>query len=92
MTNWTLRPTQRFEQSLQKLAKKDRESARRIVSKLEELRELEDPRGRCKALQGPLKGLWRLRVGDWRVMLDIHAGQLVIIALDVGHRSQIYLD
>ena len=35
-------------------------------------------------------GLWRLRVGDYRVILDVHRDELVIVALDVDHRSSIY--
>lgn len=54
--------------------------------------DLDDPQTRCKALTGPLAGLWRLRVGDYRVLLDIQRDELVIVALDVGHRSSIYDD
>lgn len=48
------------------------------------------PSKRCKALSGPYTGLWRLRVGDYRVILDIRRAELIIIALDVGNRSSIY--
>jgi mRNA interferase RelE/StbE len=53
---------------------------------------VEDPAESCKALSGPLTGLWRYRVGDYRAILDIDQGQVVIIALDIGHRSEIYGD
>ena len=84
---WELRFSRDFERSLRKI---DRESARRILVKLQGLVGLEDPHARCKALTGPLTGLWRLQVGDYRVVLDIRRGELVIIALDVDHRSSVY--
>ena len=48
----------------------------------------DDPRSRGKALTGPLTGLWRYRIGDWRVVVDIYDDRLVILALDIEHRSR----
>lgn len=76
-----------FAKALRKL---DRQVQRRILAKLIALTDLEDPTVPCKPLTGPLTGLWRLRAGDWRVILDIRRGELVIVALDVDHRSKIY--
>lgn len=39
-----------------------------------------------------LAGLWRLRVGDYRLVLDIQRDKLLIVAIDLGHRSTIYTD
>lgn len=49
-----------------------------------------DPTRRCTALAGPYTGLWRLRVGDYRLIPDIRRRELVINALDVGNRRSIY--
>lgn len=84
---WAIRLSADFERSLRKL---DKPTTRRILVKLYGLVDLDDPRARCKALTGPLAGLWRLRVGDYRVLLDIQRDELVIVALDVGHRSSVY--
>ena len=54
------------------------------------LAQLDDPTTPCKALSGPLTGLWRYRVGDYRVILDIDRGNVAIVAIDLGHRSEIY--
>ena len=43
-----------------------------------------------KALTGNLAGLWRYRIGDCRLIADIQDGKLVILTLEVGHRSGIY--
>lgn len=84
---WSVLLATEFEDSLRKL---DKSIARRILVKLYGLCELDEPQARCKALAGPLAGLWRMRVGDYRVLLDIRRGELVIVALDVGHRSSVY--
>mgnify|MGYP005851608497 CR=1 FL=1 len=36
------------------------------------------------------KDLWRLRVGDYRVIMEINQERLVIIALHVAHRREVY--
>lgn len=85
--NYTLVPTRQFEKQLSRL---DRQVAKRIMSRLYGLTELDDPQARCKPMTGPLVGLWRLRTGNYRAILDIQQDKLVIVALDVDHRSRIY--
>lgn len=51
---------------------------------------LEDPRSRGKALTGNLAGVWRYRVGDYRILCDINDGRLVILVVDVAHRREVY--
>lgn len=70
---WTIRTDREFDRALKKL---DRQVARRVLKSLIALQELEDPTKRCKALSGPYAGLWRLRVGDYRVIVDIRRGEL----------------
>jgi mRNA interferase RelE/StbE len=36
------------------------------------------------------KNLWRLRVGDYRVTMEINQERLVITALHVAHRREVY--
>ncbi|WP_101602044.1 type II toxin-antitoxin system RelE/ParE family toxin [Brevibacterium sp. Mu109] len=84
---WTVRTSGDFDRAVSRL---DRQIARRVMTKLYGLADLKDPTARCKPLTGPLVGLWRLRVGDYRVILDVHRDELVIVALDVDHRSSIY--
>ena len=49
-----------------------------------------DPRAHGKALTGNLSGLWRYRVGNYRLIAEIRDDRLVILMIDVGHRSEIY--
>jgi mRNA interferase RelE/StbE len=49
-----------------------------------------DPRQLGKALSGELAGLWRYRVGDWRMICRIEDRKLVVLVLVIGHRRDIY--
>ena len=51
----------------------------------------ENPRIKGKALTVDLKGLWRYRVEDYRILAEIQDDKIVILILDIGHRSKIYL-
>ena len=84
---WEILYLARAEKALRKL---DQQTARRIRDGLNRLAQLDDPTTPCKALSGPLTGLWRHRVGDYRVILDIDRGNVAIVAIDLGHRSEIY--
>lgn len=86
---WEVRYTPRAAKAMRKL---DKPVARRVLDSVERLAGLDDPTAACQALSGPMSGFWRLRVGDYRVVLDIRRDEVVIIALDVGHRSAIYGD
>ena len=50
----------------------------------------DDPRQWGKALQGEKRGLWRYRVGDYRLICDILHDKIIIMILEVGHRKDIY--
>ena len=49
-----------------------------------------NPRAHGKALAGNLAGLWRYRVGNYRLIADIQDDRLVILMLEAGHRGEIY--
>ncbi|WP_314348192.1 type II toxin-antitoxin system RelE/ParE family toxin [Fusobacterium massiliense] len=55
------------------------------------LKDTDNPRLHGKALTGYLKGLWRYRIMDYRLIVDIQDKQLIIVAVDFEHRSKIYL-
>ena len=50
----------------------------------------EDPRRFGDPLRKELTGLWKYRVGDWRVICDIQDEKVVVLVLRVGHRGQVY--
>lgn len=75
--------TEEAKKFLKKLDEKDK---RRIVSSLERCRI--KPHSHVKKLVG--SGYFRLRIGNFRVILDILAGKLLIISVEIGHRRNVY--
>lgn len=74
------------------LAKIGKPAAARIVSYLEQrIAPLDDPRQQGRALQGPaFNHLWRYKVGDYRIICDIQDQKLVVLVVEIGHRSSVY--
>lgn len=58
---------------------------RRIVAAIERLPNGED----IKRLKG-YDGLFRLRVGDYRILYTVDHGQLTVYVVDAGNRGEIY--
>lgn len=85
---WTIEYRDVVEKQLSRL---DRRTARRITDFLEvRLAEMANPRDLGQALSGPLKSYWRYRVGDHRVICEIHDQRLVVLVLRVGDRKDVY--
>ena len=74
------------------LAKLDAPIARRLTTFLRErVAKLENPRSIGEALTGvKLGSYWRYRVGDYRIVCDIQDKKVIILALRIGHRREIY--
>lgn len=72
------------------IRKADPQTAQRIRDVLRAIASLDNPRSRGKGLTGNLAGLWRYRVGNYRIVCDIRDRELVILTLDIGRRDQIY--
>lgn len=85
--SWKIVYDSGFRKELKKL---DKPVAARVLNALERLESFDIPQAHCKALSGPYAGLWRYRVGKYRVILDFDGTRLVILALEVTHRSEIY--
>ena len=77
--------------SLLKMKKRDPMEALRIFNWIEKnLVDCDDPRRTGKALTGQFEGSWRYRVGDYRILAEIHDDELIILVIDIGHRSTVY--
>ncbi|MCL2316605.1 MAG: type II toxin-antitoxin system RelE/ParE family toxin [Actinomycetia bacterium] len=72
------------------MRKLDRTIARRVRRYMDAVIASGQPRARGQGLSGRLAGYWRYRIGDYRVIAEIQDGRLVVLALDLGHRSEIY--
>lgn len=51
---------------------------------------IDNPRRFGKALTGNWKGFWRYRFGNYRLICDIEDDELVVVAVAIGHRKNIY--
>jgi len=49
-----------------------------------------DPRRFGKALLDDPNGLWRYRVGDWRIVAKIEDQRLIVLVVTVGNRRDVY--
>lgn len=77
--------------ALRELKKLDPQHKQRIVDYLEErIGTDSDPRRFGKALKADLAGLWRYRVGDYRIICRIVDQELIVLVLAVGHRRTVY--
>ena len=74
------------ESAARQLAKLDRAVSKRILSRVQDLET--DPLRSLRKLVGV--PYYRLRVGDYRVIVEVTQGKLLVLVLKVGHRSQIY--
>lgn len=50
----------------------------------------DDPRRFGHSLTGDLKGLWRYRVGAYRIVAAIEDDRFVVLVVAVGHRREVY--
>jgi mRNA interferase RelE/StbE len=74
--------------AVKELGKLDKPTARRIVRAVDALGGDPRPSG-----SRPLIGhqdLWRIRVGAYRVIYTIRDGELLVLALRIAHRSEVY--
>ncbi|MDY5160680.1 type II toxin-antitoxin system RelE family toxin [Actinotignum urinale] len=84
---WRVKLSSKAEKQVLKLDKKPFDA---IMSYLKQLEFIDNPRSTGKALQGNLKGLWRYRVGNYRIICNIQDKELTIYAVDIDHRKNIY--
>lgn len=85
---YSLITTSDFDKAFRKL---DR-SVQIMISKWihKHLDNCDDPRAFGKGLSGNLRGWWRYRVGNYRLLVEIKDDELVIVAIEISHRSQVY--
>lgn len=85
--NWEIRIKKSVQKSLQKA---DLSVSRRIIKKLREISTLENPWSIGKPLTGNLSGLWHYRVGAYRIICSIEDEMLLVLVVDIEHRSAVY--
>ena len=83
--------TESEEKDLKKLSKINKAIAK-LIKKwiLENLIGTQNPKQRGKALTGNLKGLWRYRVGSYRIVAEIKDDVLLILIIEISDRKETY--
>ena len=77
--------------ALKELEKLDRAAQRRIVHFLQKrVLGRNDPRDLGKALSGDKIGLWRYRIGNYRLICRVNDSTKAVLVLRVAHRREAY--
>ena len=85
---YSVETTARFDREFKKL---DHYTQKMIKAWIEKnLVNCSDPRAHGKGLTSNRSGQWRYWIGDYRLICLIEDNKLVILALSVGHRSEVY--
>ncbi|MBP2622888.1 type II toxin-antitoxin system RelE family toxin [Streptococcus oricebi] len=78
-------PTPKFAKQFRKMAAFTKKRIKAYLNSI-----VDNPRAKGKGLIANRSGQWRYRVGDYRVIVNIQDEELIILALEVGHRRDIY--
>ena len=85
---YQLLTTDRFDKAFKKLDKQTQRIIKAWIDK--NLDGCENPRLHGIGLTANRSGQWRYRVGDYRILAEIRDNEIVLVLIDVGHRSTIY--
>lgn len=85
---YSVETTSRFDKEFKKLDRYTQLMIKSWITK--NLIDCENPRIHGKALVANRKGQWRYRIGDYRLICLIEDNRLIITALNIGHRRDVY--
>jgi len=77
------------EKALRDLKDIDKEKAKQIIDKIKTYL-VKDPVAKGMPLKGIFKGLYRFRVGDYRIIYSIDRAEKKITIYKVDHRKEVY--
>lgn len=85
---WTVDISANAAKSLEQMDSTARNRIRRFVQ--ERLQGTDNPRQWGAALSGRYAGLWKYRIGDYRLVCQLQDARLVVLVVKTGHRSAVY--
>lgn len=88
MKKYKVELSDRFKKEFKKLDKYTQRIIRAWIDK--NLVSCTNPRQHGRGLTANRSGLWRYRIGDYRLICVINDDKLIILALTVGHRKNVY--
>ena len=78
------------EKAKKEFLKLDKPVQRQIQTFIVKLQGMSDPRTTGKALVGNFSGMWRYRVGDYRLVCEIEDDRILVTVLHIAHRKEVY--
>lgn len=87
-SRWIVELDSRVAKDLRRIGSSDRARILRYLRDTVATRD--DPRSLGTALVGELAGLWRYRVGDFRILARLEFDRLVVYVVEIGNRREIY--
>lgn len=88
MPKYDVELSERFKKEFRKLDRYTQKIIRAWINK--NLVDCTDPRQHGKGLTANRSGQWRYRIGDYRLICEIKENELIILALTIGHRREVY--
>ena len=85
---WQVKFSETAKRQLNKLQKQTQKDILKYLKK--RIKTDEDPQRFGSLLRRSLSGLWKYRVGDYRLICEIQQEEIVVLVLAVGHRRKIY--
>ncbi len=67
-------------------------SAKRLIKKAIEEKLMVDPLKFGKPLRRSLSGLFKLRVGNYRIIYQVKENEVIVVIVKIGHRREVYED
>ena len=86
---WTVKVSSRAEKRIRKLGRTQR---KQVIEALRVLAQMANPRDdiNVRPLSGELRGLFRLRVGDYRIIFGLLTAERTIAVVHVAPRGDVY--
>jgi mRNA interferase RelE/StbE len=86
--SWKIQIARTAERQIKKLDRTVQTSILRFLR--DRVEPSENPRQWGKPLHGEKRGLWRYRVGDYRLICDIQDEKITVLVLEVDNRKDVY--
>ena len=68
----------------------DKPVQKRIYAFLQKLEREQDPFKLLMPYHANMAGLWKKRLGDWRIVIESHRNKITLIVIKTDHRSKVY--
>ena len=88
MVYWKIEFSPKADKDLEKIDHTSKKEIRNYLNK--RVLKLEHPKQVGKPLRKDLKGLWRYRIGKFRIICDIQEDKLIILVIKIGERDGVY--